>query len=219
MANTYYDSQLTAAEIEAVLEAIDGVIVPANNGKVLAINNGKLEARSVQWGGGEAIIEPLSVTENGTYAPPSGVDGYAPVTVNVSGGGSSFVTPDYQGLAWSYIATNDGYYTEDVAKKYFSNYFHVLANKTYCLFIGETTSNRIRCHFYSGKSISDFEQYINNPSPNTQIYTCTNNISGNSDLGTYNIRFLFTPSSDGEIVFVTSNASVPAVAYCVEMAS
>ena len=87
MANTYYDSQLTAAEIEAALEAIDGVIVPANNGKVLAINNGKLEARSVQWGGGGAVVQPLSVTQNGIYNPPSGVDGYAPVTVNVSGGG------------------------------------------------------------------------------------------------------------------------------------
>ena len=49
MANTYYDSQLTAAEIEAALEAISGLIVPANNGKVVAISNGKLEARSVQW--------------------------------------------------------------------------------------------------------------------------------------------------------------------------
>lgn len=87
MANTYYNSQLTAAEIEAALEAIDGVIVPANNGKVLAISNGKLEARSVQWGGGGAVVQPLSVTQNGTYNPPSGVDGYAPVTVNVSGGG------------------------------------------------------------------------------------------------------------------------------------
>ena len=91
MANTYYDSHLTAAEIEAALEAIDGVIVPANNGKVLAINNGKLEARSVQWGGGSAVVQPLSVTQNGTYNPPSGVDGYAPVTVSVSGGGSSSV--------------------------------------------------------------------------------------------------------------------------------
>ena len=87
MANTYYDSQLTAAEIEAALEAIDGVIVPANNGKVLAINNGKLEARSVQWGGGSPVIQSLNVTQNGTYNPPSGVDGYAPVVVNVSGGG------------------------------------------------------------------------------------------------------------------------------------
>lgn len=52
MANTYYDSDLTGEEIEQALEAIDGVIAPANNGKVLAINNGKLEARSVQWRGG-----------------------------------------------------------------------------------------------------------------------------------------------------------------------
>lgn len=34
-----------------------------------------------------AVVQPLSVTENGTYNPPSGVDGYAPVIVNVSGGG------------------------------------------------------------------------------------------------------------------------------------
>lgn len=92
MANTYYDSQLTAAEIEAALKAIDGVIVPANNGKVLAINNGKIEARSVQWGGGEPTIESLSVTENGTYTAPSGVDGYSPITVNVSGS-SAVVQP------------------------------------------------------------------------------------------------------------------------------
>lgn len=30
-------------------------------------------------------ISPLSVTENGTYTAPSGVDGYSPVTVNVEG--------------------------------------------------------------------------------------------------------------------------------------
>ena len=89
MANTYYDSDLTGEQIEQALEAIDGVIVPANNGKVLAISNGKLEARSVQWGGGSAVVQPLSVIQNGTYNPPSGVDGYAPVTVNVSGGGGS----------------------------------------------------------------------------------------------------------------------------------
>lgn len=106
MANTYYDSQLTAAEIEAALEAIDGVIVPANNGKVLAINNGKIEARSVQWGGGAPVVQPLSVTQNGTYNPPSGVDGYAPVTVNVSGGSGSNVK--YAGDAYfgDYEGTN-----------------------------------------------------------------------------------------------------------------
>jgi hypothetical protein len=40
-------------------------------------------------GGGSAVVQALSVTQNGTYTPPSGVDGYAPVTVNVSGGGGS----------------------------------------------------------------------------------------------------------------------------------
>lgn len=38
-------------------------------------------------GGSEPVIESLSVTENGTYEAPSGVDGYNPITVNVSGGG------------------------------------------------------------------------------------------------------------------------------------
>jgi hypothetical protein len=38
-------------------------------------------------GGGGGTIEPLSVTANGTYNPPEGVDGYSPVTVNVASSG------------------------------------------------------------------------------------------------------------------------------------
>lgn len=34
------------------------------------------------------IVEPLNVTENGTYAPPAGT-AYSPVVVNVEGGGGS----------------------------------------------------------------------------------------------------------------------------------
>ena len=37
--------------------------------------------------GGTPVINSLSVTENGTYTAPSGVDGYSPITVNVSGSG------------------------------------------------------------------------------------------------------------------------------------
>ena len=45
-------------------------------------------ARKLSGGGGsEPVIEPLSVTDNGTYSAPSGVDGYSPVTVDVGGGG------------------------------------------------------------------------------------------------------------------------------------
>jgi len=42
---------------------------------------------------GEVVIQPLNVAQNGTYTPQSGVDGYAPVTVNVSGGGGEFIIP------------------------------------------------------------------------------------------------------------------------------
>ena len=38
---------------------------------------------------GSGVVQSLSVTQNGTYNPPSGVDGYAPVVVDVSGGSSS----------------------------------------------------------------------------------------------------------------------------------
>lgn len=116
MANTYYDSQLTAEEIEEVLEAINGILTPANNGKVLAISNGKFEARSVQWGGSEAVVQPLSVTQNGTYSPPSGVDGYSPVTVNVSGitytfaddGNGNITITAVPGDSMELVATDDG---------------------------------------------------------------------------------------------------------------
>lgn len=36
-----------------------------------------------------AVVEPLTVTENGTYTPSDGVDGYNPVTVNVASTGGS----------------------------------------------------------------------------------------------------------------------------------
>jgi len=49
---------------------------------------------AIPTGGG--VIQSLSVTQNGTYTPPSGVDGYAPVVVNVSGGGcADLVRHDY----------------------------------------------------------------------------------------------------------------------------
>lgn len=68
-------------------------------------------------GGGSAVIESLSVTENGTYTAPSGVDGYSPVTVNVSGGGGgasnvvtgSFTVPEITTAEGTAYSINTGY--------------------------------------------------------------------------------------------------------------
>ena len=46
-------------------------------------------------GGGGATIEPLTITENGTYTAPDGVDGYSPVTVDVKGSGEELVITDF----------------------------------------------------------------------------------------------------------------------------
>lgn len=42
---------------------------------------------SASGGAAEPVIQPLEVTANGVYNVPAGVDGYNPVSVNVSGGG------------------------------------------------------------------------------------------------------------------------------------
>ena len=56
-----------------------------------------------------AVVQSLTVTENGTYTPPSGVDGYAPVTVNVSGGSSDPSLPaEYQEV--EYVSMVAGQY-------------------------------------------------------------------------------------------------------------
>lgn len=41
------------------------------------------EAAMIMMSGGSKVIQPLSVTENGEYEVPKGVDGYNPVNVNV----------------------------------------------------------------------------------------------------------------------------------------
>lgn len=83
MPKTYYDSELTEAQIENALEAIHGVVTPSNNGKVLYIEDGQIKAASAsRWSGG-AVLEPLSVTQNGDYTPPSGTDGFDSVHVAV----------------------------------------------------------------------------------------------------------------------------------------
>lgn len=83
MPKSYYDSELTAEQIEDALTAIDGVVNPGNNGKVLYIENGQIKAASASRWSGSTVLEPLNVTANGDYYPPSGTDGFDEVHVTV----------------------------------------------------------------------------------------------------------------------------------------
>ena len=76
------------------------------------------------------VIAPLEATENRIYMPPSGVDGFAPVEVNVSGGsGVIFVDSEYSTSGvFSYdkavTILNDGDY--DVYVQMFVNFTHTV---------------------------------------------------------------------------------------------
>ncbi len=80
----------------------DDYVMPT--GALVITENGNYDAReyagvsvNVPSGGSTApVIEPLEITENGTYTAPDGVDGYSPITVNVAGGGST--EPDFRDL-------------------------------------------------------------------------------------------------------------------------
>lgn len=71
----------------------EGIYAPGSRGKVWYYNTSVDFYVVLGMDSQSGVISPLSVTQNGTYNPPSGVDGYAPVTVNVQGGGG--VSTDY----------------------------------------------------------------------------------------------------------------------------
>lgn len=89
MPETYYEAQnLDGDQIEAALNAIDGVIAPKNNGKILAIEAGKIVAKSASEWTDVPVLEPVTIRQNGTTTPPTGVDGFNSVTVAVPGAGN-----------------------------------------------------------------------------------------------------------------------------------
>lgn len=89
------DAEYTALE-KVTVEAIPseyivplGMLHAYENGQYDVTKYDKVEVDVVSF----PIIEPLEVTENGTYTAPNGVDGYSPITVNVPTGGGE-IKPD-----------------------------------------------------------------------------------------------------------------------------
>ena len=70
------------------------------------------DSKNKGGGGKEPVVESLSVTENGTYNAPSGVDGYNPVDVNV---------PQREPVLESLSVTDNGTYTPSAGKDGFDS--------------------------------------------------------------------------------------------------
>ena len=86
-----YDKVVDSAVLDEGLKQIaDAIREKAGTTDALAFPQEIADAIAAIQGGG-ATIEPLTISENGTYTAPDGVDGYSPVTVDVkgSGGGSA----------------------------------------------------------------------------------------------------------------------------------
>lgn len=83
-------TRITADRVfKLTLVSVGGRTIVVSDDSSMFPANGELEGYTYVYQGTlnaaekEAVIQALTVTENGTYTPPDGVDGYAPVTVNV----------------------------------------------------------------------------------------------------------------------------------------
>ena len=142
--------------------------------------------------------------------------------ISIPEDGVKMLIPDYEGAACAFIYYDGNYYSNNAGKVSFFDYYHVLPNHKYVIFVDEPISNRFRAHFYSGKNYADdFEYYVNNNMAMETIYTCTENITGTSELSSNDIkkRFIYTPSTEGEIIILTTSLSIanPPKGYCIEL--
>ena len=81
---------VNAAQLDSDMESLaDSIRAKAGVTGKLAFPAGMKAAVEGILTGSDPVIQPLSVTANGTYTAPEGVDGYSPVTVNVPADGSS----------------------------------------------------------------------------------------------------------------------------------
>lgn len=158
---------------------------------------------------GPSTLVTKSITANGSYDPASdSADGYSAVTVNVP---DPRITADYAALSYGYVGAN-GNFAAYTNKINFINLYELTAG-TYVFFVGQTVSNRLRACFFNGKTLSDFETYLENAaSSQTIIYTADVNITGTTEITDDGLiqRVFFTTANAGALLIGTSSQSVTA---------
>lgn len=150
------------------------------------------------------VIQPLTASSNGIYEPPEGVDGFSPVTVLTPLSEYELITPVYSDLSYGYISAN-GAFARYTSKTNMSNLYEVQAGD-FVSFLPSVTGNRFRIHFYAGKTLSDFSEYLLNPGTGT-LYTADINITGPADISDFSKRFFITLQESGVIYIMTSSSS------------
>ena len=101
--------------------------------------------QAIPTGGG--VIVPLSATQNGVYTPPSGTDGYAPVTVNVSGGGGGITVYSAEGDPSSSLGSVGDIYMKEIGE--------IIAIPTLDTYI----TNDYEVTFSGGSEFEDYKAY------------------------------------------------------------
>ena len=100
--NVLIGSMVNRGAITAEVPGGDTFIIPEG------YHNGQGKVTSLGGGGSSApaVIQPLSISQNGTYEAPSGVDGYSPIRVNV-------VSPTAEPVVRELSVSQNGTYTPE----------------------------------------------------------------------------------------------------------
>ena len=153
------------------------------------------------------------ITENGTYDTTTNNE----VTVNVSGGGgSSLLTPDYQGLSYGYI--NGVKFWSSMTNPNYMNIYRLEHGKLYLFFpsVQYTQANRRRCTYFGNRTYADFKDYIENPTSYTQVIQEGISLIDDTNATVFN-PYWYNPSDDGELIWVTSNESKAINIYAIQV--